>query len=64
METLEAIRKRCSLKTHLSRRAIEPETINMILDAGHLAPSAFVLLLLRRWRIRLRLLTMKRLRKD
>jgi len=40
METLEAIRKRCSLKTHLSERAIEPEKINIILDAARLAPSA------------------------
>jgi nitroreductase len=40
METVEAIRKRCSLKTYLSRRAIEPEKINMIMDAARLAPSA------------------------
>lgn len=40
METLEAICKRCSLKTQLSGTAIEPEKINTILDAGHLAPSA------------------------
>jgi nitroreductase len=40
METLEAIRKRCSLKDHLSDRAIEPEKIKMVLDAACLAPSA------------------------
>ena len=40
METLEVIRKRCSLKTCLSGRAIEPEKIKMVLDAAHLAPSA------------------------
>jgi nitroreductase len=40
METLEVIRKRCSLKAHLSRRLIEPEKINAILDAACLAPSA------------------------
>ena len=40
METFEAIRKRCSLKTHLSKRAIEPDKVNLILDAARLAPSA------------------------
>jgi len=40
METLEVIRKRCSLKAHLSGREIEPEKIAIILDAAHLAPSA------------------------
>ena len=40
METLEAIRKRCSLKAHLSERAIEPEKINTVLGAACLAPSA------------------------
>jgi nitroreductase len=40
MQTLEAIRKRCSLKTHLSKRAIEPEKVNLVLDAARLAPSA------------------------
>lgn len=40
METLEAIRKRCSLKAHLSGRAIEPEMINTVLGAACLAPSA------------------------
>jgi nitroreductase len=40
MDTLEVIRKRCSLKTHLSGRKIEPEKINTILEAAHLAASA------------------------
>jgi nitroreductase len=40
LETLEAIRKRCSLKTHLSKCSIEPEKINLVLDAARLAPSA------------------------
>jgi nitroreductase len=40
METLEAIRKRCSLKAHLSGRKIEPERIETVLDAARLAPSA------------------------
>lgn len=40
METLETMRKRCSLKAHLSGRAIEPEKIARILDAACLAPSA------------------------
>ena len=40
MNTLEAIRKRCSLKGHISGREIEPEKINAILEAGQLAPSA------------------------
>ena len=40
METLETIAKRCSLKSHLSGRAIEPEKINRILEAACLAPSA------------------------
>ena len=40
METLETIRKRCSLKAHISGREIEPEKMNMILEAGRLAPSA------------------------
>jgi nitroreductase len=40
METLEAIRKRCSLRAHLSGRDIEPEKINRVLDAARLAPSA------------------------
>jgi nitroreductase len=40
METLETIRKRCSLKAHISTRQIEPEKIETILEAGSLAPSA------------------------
>lgn len=40
METLETIRKRCSLKLHLSGRKIEPGKINAILEAGQLAASA------------------------
>jgi nitroreductase len=40
METLEAMSKRCSLKTHLSGREIEPERISKIIDVACLAPSA------------------------
>jgi nitroreductase len=40
MNTMDAIRKRCSLKLHISGREIEPEKINTILEAGQLAPSA------------------------
>ncbi len=40
MDTLEAIRKRASLKTHLSQREVEQEKINTVLEAGGLAPSA------------------------
>lgn len=40
MDTLNAIRKRCSLKAHISNRAIETEKINIILEAGQLAASA------------------------
>ncbi len=40
METLEAINKRASLKTHLSTRNIEREKIVKILEAARLAPSA------------------------
>ena len=40
METLEAIHKRCSLKAHLSERAIEPDKVNTVLGAACLAPSA------------------------
>ena len=40
MQTLEAIHKRCSLRTHVSGRPIEPEKINLVLDAARLAPSA------------------------
>ncbi|MBN1514944.1 nitroreductase family protein [Candidatus Sumerlaeota bacterium] len=40
METLEAIRKRCSLKNQLSGKEINPELIETILGAARLAPSA------------------------
>jgi len=40
METLVTIRNRCSLKAHISGREIEPEKINIILEAGRLAGSA------------------------
>jgi len=40
VQTLEAIRKRCSLKTHLSKKAVEPEKIEQVLEAARLAPSA------------------------
>lgn len=40
METLEAINRRASLKTHLSARDVEQEKIAKILDAARLAPSA------------------------
>ena len=40
METLEAINKRTSLKTHLSTRDVEQDKIIKILDAARLAPSA------------------------
>jgi len=40
METLEAINKRASLKTHLSTRDVEQEKIIKILEAARLAPSA------------------------
>jgi nitroreductase len=40
METLTTIQKRCSLKLHLSGKKIEPEKINIILNAARLAPSA------------------------
>ncbi|MGD0273686.1 MAG: nitroreductase family protein [Gaiellaceae bacterium] len=40
METFETIRKRCSLKTHLSKKPIEPEKTDLVLDAARLAPSA------------------------
>ena len=40
METLEAIRKRCSLKGHLSGRSIEPEKLEAVLTAGQVAASA------------------------
>ena len=40
METLEAINKRASLKTHLSSRDVEPEKIAKVIGAARLAPSA------------------------
>lgn len=40
METIEVIRKRCSLKGHFSPREVESEKINLILEAGRVAPSA------------------------
>jgi nitroreductase len=40
METIDVIKKRCSLKAHISGREIEPEKINLILQAGSLAASA------------------------
>src|SRR5665811_638621 len=40
VHTLEAISKRCSLKTHLSKKLVEPEKIAQVLDAARLAPSA------------------------
>ena len=39
METLEAIRKRCSLKAHLSGKAIDPEIIDTVLDQRMLRPD-------------------------
>ena len=40
METMEAIRKRKSLKTCCSGREIEREKLEQVLDAARLAPSA------------------------
>ena len=40
METLEAINKRASLKTHLASREVEQDKIIKILEAARLAPSA------------------------
>ncbi len=40
METLEAIKKRASLKAHLSGRDVESEKIDKVLHAASLAPSA------------------------
>jgi nitroreductase len=40
METFEVMRKRCSLKTHLSPKEIKQEVINKIIEAACLAPSA------------------------
>ncbi|MGA9762961.1 MAG: nitroreductase family protein [Gaiellaceae bacterium] len=40
MQTLEAISKRCSLKLHMSKRPIEPEKLEQVLEAARLGPSA------------------------
>jgi nitroreductase len=40
MDTSTALQKRCSLKTHVSGKPIEPEIIEQILEAAMLAPSA------------------------
>jgi nitroreductase len=40
LETQEAIRKRCSLKLHLSKKPVEPEKLEQVLEAVRLAPSA------------------------
>ena len=40
MQTLEAIHKRCSLKLHLSKKPVEPEKLEQVLEAARLAPSA------------------------
>jgi len=40
LETLDAIRKRCSLKLHLSKKPVEPEKLEQVLEAARLAPSA------------------------
>jgi nitroreductase len=40
METLEAIKKRASLKTRLSTRDVEEEKIKKVMEAARLAPSA------------------------
>ena len=40
METQDAIRMRCSLKLHLSKRPIEREKLEQVLEAARLAPSA------------------------
>jgi nitroreductase len=40
METLEAINKRASLKTHISARDVEQDKILKILEAARLAPSS------------------------
>ena len=40
MEISEAIRKRTSLKAHLSPREVEQEKITKVLEAARLAPSA------------------------
>ncbi len=40
MQTTDAIRKRCSLKTHLSSRPVDAEDVQAVLHAATLAPSA------------------------
>jgi nitroreductase len=40
MDTHDTLKKRCSLKNHLSSRDIDPEIITTILNAAMLAPSA------------------------
>jgi nitroreductase len=40
MQTLEAIGKRCSLRTHLCDKPVEQEKIDIVLEAARLAPSA------------------------
>ncbi len=40
METLEAIQKRCSLKSQISPREIEPEVVHAVLDAARYAASS------------------------
>jgi len=40
MQTLEAIKNRCSLKLHLSKKPVEPEKLEQVLEAARLAPSA------------------------
>lgn len=40
METLDAIRLRCSLKTKLSDREVPPDAVEAVLRAACLAPSA------------------------
>jgi len=40
METMDAIRLRCSLKTRLSDRPVPADVVERVLRAAHLAPSA------------------------
>jgi len=40
METMKVIQTRCSLKSQLSEKPIEPEKLKQVLDAACLAPSA------------------------
>jgi nitroreductase len=40
VETIDAIYKRCSLKTHLSDKPIEPEKLQTILNAACITPLA------------------------